>query len=503
MKASSLFLGFALLASLAAAACSAEDGSLSRSSGGKGGGADDPADPSASAPAGSNDPTDTRIEVMPDPFQGLLRGKDQTAVVCARGQQDNVTKALCDNPSITSVTELQAALGLGWKDRSEQGQNGSSGNPGFAILGHSSSLVMREVSAINPRAFVFSPTPGQPVRIPGFVVMGFARGEPVVEIAAEDPNSGKLSFYLLKFDIACEATKSCTPGDQLTPGIEKDWKSWTLYQDEDLKNTILDCRHCHQPGGPSTKPMLRMQELKDPWTHWFRNDRPGGIALFQDFVRAHGDKEDYFGIPSTIIQQADGRALEDFVVGQGFGSQPNSFDSKRIESEVLQSSQQQPAINFPIGRSSTWQSLYDASAAGQYIPAPYHDVKVTDPDKLAFATAGYQQFVKGQLPAANLPDIRRVFLDAALEDLSMRPKEGMTGKQILVQACAQCHNGRLDQSLSRAKFDVTQLDSMSDANKQAAIARMNLPSSDLRHMPPALFRTLPDAALKLATDALK
>ena len=94
--------------------------------------------------------------------------------------------------------------------------------------------------------------------------MGFARGEPVVEIAAEDPNRRTLQFYLLKFELACEATKTCVPGDQLTPAIEKNWKSWTLYQDEDLKNTIVDCRHCHQPGGPSTKPMLRMQELQGP-----------------------------------------------------------------------------------------------------------------------------------------------------------------------------------------------------------------------------------------------
>ena len=55
-------------------------------------------------------------------------------------------------------------------------------------------------------------------------------------------------------------------------------------------------------------------------------------------MKAHGDKEDYFGIPAAIIQSADGRAMEDFVTGQGFGSQPNSFDSKRIESEVSQSS---------------------------------------------------------------------------------------------------------------------------------------------------------------------
>jgi len=501
MKAPSLILGFAVAASLAAAACSSSEDGLARSSGGDG--AQPPADTRPSAPAGSNDPSDPRPEVLPDPFEGLARGKDQLSLVCARGQQDNVTKALCGNPTITSVQELQEALGLGFQDRSDKGQNGSSGNPAFALLGHSSSLVMREVSAINPRAFVFSPPPGQPVRIPGFVVMGFARGEPFVEIAAEDPNRRTLQFYLLKFELACEATHTCVPGDQLTPSVEKNWKGWTLYQAADLKNTIVDCRHCHQPGGPTTKPMLRMQELRDPWTHWFRNDRPGGVALIQDFVKAHGDKEDYFGIPAAIIQSSDGRAMEDFVVGQGFQNQPNSFDSKRIEAEVSQSSQQQPVMNFPIGKSSTWQSVYDASASGQFIPVPYHDVKVTDPDKLGFATGLYRMFADGKLPAANLPDIRRVFLDAALEDLSMRPKAGMTGKQILVQACAQCHNSRLDQTITRAKFDVADLDTMSAADKATAIARMNLPASDKRHMPPAFFRTLPDAALKLAEGALK
>ena len=57
---------------------------------------------------------------------------------------------------------------------------------------------------------------------------------------------------------------------------------------------------------------------------------------------------------------------------------------------LKQSSSQQPAINFPIGKSSTWQNLYAASAAGQFIPVPYHDVKVTDPEKLGFAAAQYR-----------------------------------------------------------------------------------------------------------------
>ncbi len=502
MKQSTLVLGFAVAAAFAAAACSSSDDSLKTGAGSKNA-ADAPTQTPPGAPPGSNDPMDPQVEVLPDPFEGLARGQDQLAKVCARGQRDKVAAALCGNPTIGSVRELEDALGLGFVDRSDQGQNGSSGNPAFALSGHSSSLVMREVSAINPRAFVFSPTPGQPIRIPGFVVMGFARGEPFVEIAAEDPSTRTLSFYVVRFELACEADKSCKPGDYLTPSVEKNWKSWTLYQDEDLKNTIADCRQCHQPGGPSTTPILRMQELKDPWTHWFRKDRPGGVALIQDYVRAHGTDEDYFGIPAAILQEADGRALEDFVTGQGFGNQPNSFDSKQIENEVRSSATAQPGLNFPKGQSSTWQRLYDSSAAGEFIPVPYHDVKVTDPNKLQFAIDQYQLFKSGQLTAASLPDIRRVFLDDALEEMSMRPRTGASGKEILLQACAQCHNSRLDQTISRARFDVTQLDTMPDAAKQAAIARMKLPANDRLHMPPALFRTLPDAALNAAVDALK
>ena len=467
---------------------------------GSGQGETDPAVPGAKP--GSNDPRDLENEVLPDALEGLPKGASQLALVCARGQNDGVTKALCDNPSLDSIEALQEALGLGFEDRSSKGQNGSRGNPAFALLGHSTSLVTREVSAINPRAFVFTAPPGRPVRLPGFVVMGFARGEPFVEIAAEDAQTRALTFYLLKFDVACEATKSCKPGDLLTPAVEKNWKGWSLYQDEDLKNTIVDCRHCHQPGGPSTKPMLRMQELQDPWTHWFRGDRPGGVALMQDYLRAHGPDEDYFGIPAALIQSADGRALEDFVTGQGFGNQPNAFDSKRIESEVQNSSKAQPDLNTPVGQSSTWQQLFSASAAGEFIPVPYHDVKVTDPDKLAFASDAYRKVVDGRSPASGLPDIRRVFLDSALAEMSMRPRAGASGKEILVQACAQCHNGKLDSSISRSHFDVTKLDAMSPAAKQAALARMKLPASNRLHMPPAMFRTIPDDALKVVEAEL-
>jgi hypothetical protein len=43
---------------------------------------------------------------------------------------------------------------------------------------------------------------------------------------------------------------------------------------------------------------------------------------------------------------------------------------------------------------------------------------------------------------------------------------------------------------------------MSAAVKQSAISRMKLPATDLRHMPPAMFRTIPDDQLALAVAEL-
>ena len=464
-------------------------------------GAQQPAVPSA--PPGSNDPRDPLMEVLPDPLAGLTKGEEQLKKVCARGANDKVTKALCSNPKIDSIVDLQDALGLGFKNRGSNAQNGGGGNPAFAVLGNSSSLVARSVSAINPRAFVFNPPPGRPVRIPGYVIMGFARGEPFVEIAAEDAGTRKLTLYLVKFDLPCEDKHACRPGDLLTPKVESGWKGWSLYDDEDLKNTIFDCRHCHQPNGPSSKPMLRMQELEDPWTHWFRADRDGGAALIEDFRKAHGSNEDYFGIPGSLIQQSDGLAIEDFVAGQGFQNQPNVFDTVRIEQEVKRSSSRQPEVNMPAGTSATWKKIYDASASGRFIPVPYHDVKVTDPDKLDFAISTYTKVMSGKMLESELPDIRRVFLDSALEEMTMKPKAGATGKEILVQTCAQCHNPNLDPSISRARFDVTKLDSMPRAMKDSAIARMKLAASDVKRMPPAVFRSLPDDALGKAIQELQ
>ena len=219
-----------------------------------GGKDDERRDTTPSAPAGSNDPSDPRVEVMPDPLEGLPRGADSSQAVCARGQQDKVTKALCGSPTITSVAELQEALGLGFTGSLGPGAERQPRQPGlraarsFELARHARGL--RD----QPAAFVFSPPPGSHAH-PRLRRHGLRARRAVRRDRRRGPNRRTLSFYLLKFELACEADKSCKPGDLLTPAVEKNWKGWTLYQDEDLKNTIADCRQCHQPD-VTLKPML-------------------------------------------------------------------------------------------------------------------------------------------------------------------------------------------------------------------------------------------------------
>ena len=425
-------------------------------------------------------------------FANLSSGAEQLAKVCARKSHDAVAAHFCSAsaPKVTSILELEHAIGLF-----------DAGAPQFALTGHSTSLVVREVSAINPRAILFTapsqaPTTqsndGSFIADPGFVAMGFVRGSQLVEVAAHDAQSNALNFYLVRFLQDCNASDSgCTPGDLLTPAVETNWRSVSVYGDEDLKNTVFDCRHCHQPNGPSATKMLRMQERRAPWTHWFRNNtnQPGGVTLVQDFQAAHGKSEDYAGIPANLLDTpaADPLVFEALVDNNSVSPQPNEFNTGKIEQQVRNSAPEQPVLNMPPGQSSAWQSIFAVAAQGNAIPVPYHDVKVTDPQKLATMTNAYQRFLAGSLPAASLPDITDVLLDAALPDMGLTPSPGAQPQQILQQMCQRCHNANLDQTISRAHFDVTRLATLSRAEKDMAIARLTQPAGSTALMPPARF----------------
>ena len=492
-------LGLVLAA--AAAACGAQDGSDS-SVDGKPSGAG--TDPGGAGGGGSDTQPQGGAGPGTGPTSGpactgeataiMDKGPTQLAKLCARGYGDPISKAFCASPTpnVAALSDVMKTVGFVFKPGPYAlGQtSGINGNPSFILTAQSTSITTRKVSQINPRAILFTPPlargrmTGTPKPNPSYVAMGFTRGDQAVELLAKDPtmNGGKgdVRFFLLKYEQACNtAPGGCTNGDLYTPAVESGFTGWSLYSDEDLKDTTLDCLQCHQPGGPGTPRILRMQELQRPWTHWMYNDATSIAQLRADFHAAHGTTEPYGGIPAGALDFGDVQQLEGFVENNGFLNQPNEFKAAQIVSELGAS-----------GTSTTWQSQYQAAESGQFIPVPYYDFRATDPTLVQPLVSQYAAVMSGKQPASSLGDMTAVFDDAQKRALSHEPALGLTGRQILVQACSQCHNAKLDQTISRASFDVGKLDTMSRAEKDEAIRRINLPTNDCSHMPPTRFRDL-------------
>jgi hypothetical protein len=436
-------------------------------------------------PVGEPDAAPAVFLRVPDPAANLPHGDEQLARLCANGQDDVVADVFCGErrPRVTSLAELLALLHLD--------PNVYIGARGFAITGHSTSLSKRSVSAINPRViFVRLESATDPL-----LGLAFTRGEPLVELVTRSRKSQEVQFYALNFTLPCSAGgRECAPGELLTPAIERDWQSWDLYHEEDLKNTAIDCRTCHQPSGPGTSKLLRMQELETPWTHWFDEQTRGGRALLADYYALHGD-EPYAGIAASAIMQARGGLAAAFVRTAGSALQPNEFVSKLIEGEVERGAPEQPDNNQVRGQSETWQAVYQAALRAEAIPVPYHDVKITDPNKLRAMQRAYAEYRAGRLAQRALPDIRDVLPDdpVVLAEMGFALDERLEDRALLTAACGLCHNGRLDQTLSRARFH-TDLERLSAEEKETAIARLNLAEDDPLAMPPRRIHALSETA---------
>ncbi len=442
--------------------------------------------------------------ILPPPDETLLlfnvpHGDAQMQAHCADAPDDRVSRAFCATPApdLHSLGDLQRLLGLDITDGV---------NPNFALLANSSSVVATSVSSINPRAVVFKTLRDPGTNSDGFLIMTFSRGEPFVELASYDidpmTQEGQLAFYLIVIDVPCRVTNTCGWADLLTPDIERNWGRATLYENNELTNTVFDCQQCHKTaGGVDAPTFLRMQEHEAPFTHWMSAATTGGQVLLDDFHAAHGTQEDYGPIPASLVNRSNPQALANLVDTFMF-TQPSPFPSATIEAEVSQSSPVQPAHNLPVGSSSTWSALYDAAAGGTTIPPPYHDVKITDPTRLAEMTSAYRDVRSGARSRTELPDTREVVLDTAKIDLNFTLPKGRTGRQILVQACQQCHNPEADPMASRSNFDVTKLSTLSLVEKQLAADRMHLDPDDPRVMPPRRFRTLSSTQIAAASDAL-
>ncbi len=429
-----------------------------------------------------------------DPLSDLPSGDEQLRALCERGRQDAVSRAFCTDvpPRLTGLIDLQRVLSL--RPVPEEGAAAAS----LALTGHSTGLFGRGVSAINPRAIVLQFPEDRADQ--NFIALAYARGEQVVELAAQAPDDqGRAAptFYLLRYSQLCthdddgdgradgDRQGDCTVTDTLGERTESEWTGWSLYDDADLENTVFDCLHCHQPLGPGTKRLFRQQELQNPWTHWMAPFSPSRVLL-DDYRLVHGDAG-VAGIPTSRFAASNPILVQNLVERTG-STQDNLFPSPIIEAEVVAAAPGQPADNTVTGSSATWRALFERARRGEAIPPPFHDIKVTDPDRVLDLAARYRAAV--DVPGAQLPDLRTALRLEAEVGTFVRAASGQSGRALLVQMCAQCHNGRSEPSLSKSNFDVFRLDDMTDAERDVILDRLRRPSKDRYRMPPTFLREL-------------
>ncbi|HKP55848.1 MAG TPA: c-type cytochrome [Polyangiales bacterium] len=420
---------------------------------------------------------------------------------CDRGGDDGIRDLFCGatQPTLRSFVDLQRALRLTPGPTDHDAMYLGDVYVRFAVLlGHSTALSGHLVSPINPRALILG----------AGSVVAFVRGVQQVELATLARDRHAFNFYLLTFEQACQhEPEGCTPADLYTSRIERDWIAYTLRDDEDLKDTVLDCRQCHQRGRQGGG--LLMRELTPPWTHFFEpvtspltglvptTPAAHGGDLLSDYLAAHGDEAyanvDVAGLPratASILQQAVG------------ADQPLVFDSMVIEQERYPLRDgEYPAEPLT---SSTWESAYEAFKRGEQLALPYIEARAADPAKQAALSNAYQRHRAGELSDDELPDLADIFPDdpALRARIGLQTEPDASPEEALIQACGPCHNDVLDQSLSRARFNID-VSRLGSAELDQAIERLSLDRDSPRAMPPRGARQLDDDSRQRLVEYLR
>lgn len=420
---------------------------------------------------------------------------------CARAGADEVRDLFCNSaqPTIRGLRDLQELLGF-YASSAEATDEPQTAGMLFegtghvaAALGHSTALSGRLVSPLNPRVIILG----------AHTIMAFQRGVQHVELISDARDTGTFNFYLVDFEQACSRSESgCSFGDLYTPRVETSWLRVEIRDGEDLENTPQDCRQCHQRGLET--PALLMRELQSPWTHFFfpptaTSSLPGvsGIDLTRDYLEAKGD-EPYGGLALKTISSSSALVLQTRVGG----AQPLLFDAPAILSE-----------RYPYGPdgyateaqpSPTWERAYEAFKRGEQLALPYLDSRASDPGKQAKLTAAYQQYRAGEISADDLPDLADIFPDdpRLRAQIGLQTEPDATAEEALIQACGGCHNDVLDQSLSRARFNIA-VSRLDRSELAVAVERIERPSTAPGAMPPPEARQLDPAARARLLDYLR
>ena len=452
-------------------------------------------------PTPSPSPAPTPVmETLKDVFKGLPKGAASLAAICQNAGADRFTTALCgpNPPAIRSLRDLHSALGL----------NNAANS---ACTTNSVSLVKNETSVLNPRCIKFSAN-GQ---ANDATAVGYLRADlTFAEVVARDPVTGILRFFLVDFDLPCEQQPGgCATGDFYLESAESNWAAVSIYEDSQIENTVMDCKMCHQPGGPNARKLLRMAETDDPWRHWIRDNRQCGTTLFADFNAAHGGEQFYAGLTLNEVSNSDPQRLENFVEDNGFqGAQNgnNFFNSNQIENQT-DNTAGQPQSNANTSTSATWMATYvqRTSAVNLInfggVMMPYRDCKQSDPLMLPMFTNMFRQVRAGTMPASLLPPLQNVNLSSvpALRERSLLPRAGLDGAGILANACVSCHNSNLNPNISRSRFNAQDLSRMPAAEFDVAINRISRAKDDLRRMPPKTFMNLTPEEITVLSDYLR
>lgn len=431
-------------------------------------------------------------------------GPGQTARACGRGGRDRISAALCrePRPTVDSLEALYRVLGfVGEQERL------------VATTTHSLGLSVRTVSPANPRTVVFVNNMHYQPPIPydKLGALAFSRGEQFVELVALDTNTYDWNFYLLAFEQACNASR-CTPEDLLTEKIERNWTQWTLYSEQDLVDTPLDCASCHLPYGKGTHKLLLMRELPDPWLHWgdfhgveesadCSQDGPittperrvpgEGLAVLQALEGASGR---YAGVPVPELYEAkSGRNLSDFVVdsiltitespyGRDFPQGGFLFRGAPILCERLD------------GESHTWEQ-YRAELTELGLPVAYHGEDVLDPARRAELLEDRAGVLRRHEQDSAF-DVASSWMDRGVaEAVGLIPREQDSARQILRQMCVRCHSKSAPPGSHRARFDAGSLDRIDPDTARAIRERIRLPRTSPKLMPPLRSGELTPSAI--------
>ena len=364
------------------------------------------------------------------------------------------------------------------------------------------------MSPINPRAVIHTPSGKRGDSEPGFVVVAFTRGEQFVEILSHDGVRDEVHFFLLRYQTGCSELGTCSPVDRFTVATERDWVGWSLYGEDDLKNTTLDCLQCHEQGYRDSEASHRksplMFEQNSFWRHWLYTnshypgweDNPvsdGGpyMEMLFDFVDAYATSAEpsggmFAGIPGGSARASRPMALEVLLEGNGVG---NGFDHTLYDS-----------VGRGLGMfdGMSWDALYGLNLSGRLIQVPSPRLDPTDSERRMELIAAFSAFRNGN--SSTLPDPTiGIFPEERLHEVGLRLMPGLSAPEMLVQACTQCHHDQLDQTISRANFNL-RLGELSEEVIREAITRVNLPADHLLAMPPARLRTLTcDERTKITT----